>query len=467
MSGEDGLTDDVKVMLGNPKKALIAMAIPIAVASLIQSTNSIIDTVWLTSIGVEAQAAVNVLFPIFFLTIGIGNGIAVGASQAVAWRIGAKDQTGANSVAVQAVVLCLLIGIILAIIFIIFAEQLIIVGGGGSNIDACMAYAIPIFIGFPAIMVSDIFSGLLRSEGSAKRAMYIMVVGAALNILLDPIFIFGLDLGITGAAIATTVSMSLPLLLVFYWYHVKKSTFIKISFKGFHFDRGQIWDILRVGIPASMELVLLSVTMMVMNVIIDNAASVDGVAIFGNGWKIMDLFFMPTMAIGFAVTPIVAAALGAKQPDRIKGVYRLALIYGVAISFMISAVLLLFSDYLVIPFSYSDDTIVIRDQMSTFLKICAVFMPFCPLGYVSSGYFQGLGWGLKSFSIMLVLNVLRIPICLFMTNTFDGLEPIWWGLVIAEIIGSTYGGIYGTYSVHKLLKGRYPDLITIEADAQS
>lgn len=458
---EDG-TKDVEVMLGNPKKALLAMAIPIMIANLVQSMNSIIDTVWLTSLGVEAQAAVNVIFPIFFITIGLGNGIGVGASQALARRIGAMDRAGANNVASQALVLMIILSITITAIFIAFAEQIISACGGASNMDECMAYAIPIFFGIPAILISDIFSALLRSEGAAKRSMTILVLGAVLNIMLDPIFIFVLDMGVAGAGIATTLSMALPLILVVFWYCLVKDTFIRIPLRNFRFDRGIIWDIHKVGIPASLELVLMSIMMVLMNVIVDSIAPVDGVAIYGNGWKIIDIFFMPTMAIGFAIVPICAAALGARKAFKIREIYALALKYGIIISIGISVILVLFSQYLVIPFSYSESTIGIRDQMAGFLMISAVFMPFCPLGYTSAGLFQSLGWGTKSLSISVVLNFARIPICMFMAIEFATLDAVLWGIVISEILGSIYGGIYGIYSVRKLIRGGYPKLLRKE-----
>jgi len=456
MAEEVQMTKDAKIMLGDPKKALIAMAIPIVISNFIQSANNIIDTIWLTSIGVEAQAAVSVIFPIFFIVIGLGSGIAVGVSQALARRVGANNKVEANHVAEQAIVISLILSIVLTVLFLIFAEQIIFAGGGSSNMEGCMDYAIPIFIGFPVIILSDIFGGLLRSEGSSKRAMYIMVLGAGLNIVLDPIFIFVLDMGISGAAWATTISMVMPLFLVIYWYYLKKDTYVYPTFKGFGFDKALIKDIFKVGIPASLEMVLLSVMMMAMNLIIEGVGSVEGVAIYGNCWKLMDLFFMPTMAIGFAVVPLCAAAIGVKDYERVRSIYRLALKYGIIVSIVITIILLLFSNILVLPFSYSEDTMPLRPQMVTMLMICSLILPLSPLGYTSSGYFQGMGWGLKSLSIILVLNLLRIPICIAMASMYGTLESIWWGVVAAETIGALYGGIFGFYSIHKLVTGGYP-----------
>ena len=459
---EARMTKDVEIMLGNPKKAIIAMAVPVMVANFIQSINNVVDTVWLTSIGVEAQAAVNVIFPLFFLMIGFGNGIGVGASQALARRIGSMDRQGANRVAAQALMMTLVMSIILAVVFILLAEQLIAASGGASNMEACLAYAIPIFIGTPAILIGIMLSGLLRSEGAAKRSMIIHVIGVVFNMILDPIFIFGFGWGISGAAIATSLSMTVPIIIAFFWYFGNQSTFVKIPLKGFKFDLHLDWDILRVGIPASMEIILMSVTAMVMNVIIEGVSPIDGVAIFGNGFKIMDLFFMPTMAIGFSIVPICAAALGAKKASKVKETYFIALKYGILISIGISLVLVLFNQYLVLPFTYSEATIGLRDQMAFFLLISAIYMPFTPLGYTSVGYFQSMGWGLKSLSITAVLNLIRIPICLALAVSFGTLEMIWWGFVASEMIGSIYGGVFGITSIRKLLRGGYPKLLKKE-----
>ncbi len=463
---EEATTRDVAILLGNTKKALIAMAVPVMIANLIQSINNIVDTVWLTSIGVEAQAALNVIFPLFFLTIGFGNGIGVGASQAIARRIGAMDRRGANAVASQAVMLTVVVSVVLSVLFIIFAEQLIALSGGASNMEACLEYAIPIFAGIPTILLGALFSGLLRSEGAARRSMEIHVFGVVLNMVLDPIFIFVLDMGITGAAIATVIAMTAPILIALYWYYGNRSTFVRIPLKGFRFDGKLLADILRVGIPASMEIILMSLVAMVINQIIEGISPVDGVAIYGNGWKMIDLFFMPAIALGFAVVPIVAAALGARKPRKIREVYLLALKYGVIICTAIAVVLFLFAPYLVIPFSYSDATMDLRDQMAYFITICAIFMPFTPMGYTSVGYFQGMGWGLKALSITAVINLLRIPACMMLADSFGTLEMVWWGLVLSEIVGSMYGGALAVSSIRKLLRGGYPGLLRKEDFAE-
>ncbi len=183
-------TEDVKTLLGNPKKALIAMAIPMMIATVVQSANNMIDAVWLAGLGAGALAATGVVFPLFFVVMGFGNGIGVGASQALSRRIGARDYDGTSKVVAQALMIGLAGGLVMTVAFLLFAESLLSICGAGEYLDECMEYAIPILLFIPVFLIGSILSGLLRSEGASKRAMNIQVVGAAMNIVLDPIFIY-------------------------------------------------------------------------------------------------------------------------------------------------------------------------------------------------------------------------------------------------------------------------------------
>ena len=231
-------TDDVKTLLGNPKKALIAMAIPMMIATVVQSANNMIDAVWLAGLGAGALAATGVVFPLFFVVMGFGNGIGVGASQALSRRIGAGDYDGTSKVAAQAVMIGLAGGLVMTVAFLLSAEPLLSICGAGEYLDECMEYAIPILLFIPVFLIGSILSGLLRSEGASKRAMNIQVVGAAINIVLDPIFIYIFGWGIAGAAWATSISMTVSMVMGLYWYFIKKDTFVRIPLRGFRFDKG-------------------------------------------------------------------------------------------------------------------------------------------------------------------------------------------------------------------------------------
>ena len=441
---------DVDVLLGNPRKAMVAMAVPVMVAMVVQSMNNMIDAMWVAGLGTASLAAVGVAFPYFFTLMGLGNGIGVGSSQAIARRLGAGDRDGADRVAAQAFVITLLVGVVFTVIFIFITEPAMVLSGAGDYLEECVQYGMPLLIGAPFILLSSLFSSLLRSEGAAKRSMMIQMVAAGSNIILDPIFIYGLDMGIGGAAVATVVAMAISLLLGMYWYFVRRDTYIRLGFRGFRFDRSLDWDILRVGIPASMEMVTVAVVSLMMNHIVFAVDPVDGIAIYTTGWRIIDMLMIPIMAVGFAIVPVCAAAYGARRNDKVKEAYAQGLKMGILSMTAIAIVVALIAPYLVMLFTYTGETSGLADQMTIFVRIGCVFLPFIALGYVSNGFFQSLGMGMRSLSTTLFLNFVRLPIC-YLLIPMASLTALWWGMASAEIMGSVLIGVVGAFTLRALL----------------
>ena len=158
-------------ILGDPKKSLLVMVVPIAIGMIVQALNNLVDAIWVSGLGTGALAATGVVFPFFFILVGIGNGLGTGASQAIARRIGLGDREGAGKVASQVMVIGVLVGIIITVVFAFAAEPLFVAAGAGQYLAETMAYGVPIMLCAPIYMVSFIFSALLRSEGAAKRSM--------------------------------------------------------------------------------------------------------------------------------------------------------------------------------------------------------------------------------------------------------------------------------------------------------
>ncbi len=450
---ERELTDDARTLLGNPRKALVAMAIPMIIATIVQSANNMIDAIWVAGLGTAALAATGVAFPYFFIVMGIGNGIGVGASQALSRRLGAGDYEGTNRVASQALVMSLVAGAAVAVTMLLIVEPALIASGAGDYLEECMDYTVPVFIGIPVIILSSILSGLLRSEGASRRSMYIQLIGAGLNIALDPIFIYVLGWGVAGAAWATILAMSIGCLLGLYWYFVRKDTFVRIPLKGFRFDRSVDADILRVGVPASMEMVVMSLVMIIVNQIILHVDPVDGIAIYSTGWRALDMLMIPAMALGFSVVPVCAAAYGAGRMDKFRGAYRYCIELGIGVMTVVMVVALMAAPYMVSLFTYSDGTAHLADEMVMFVRIGALFLPTLILGLASAGMFQSLGMGIRSLTATVIMNILRIPICLFAT-TFGSLTALWVGMTVSEILGASIVAVWALVVLRDVMARR-------------
>lgn len=443
-------TNDVNTLTGDPKKAILAMMVPVTVALLIQSLNNIIDSVWVAGLGPNALAAVGVAFPLFFILIAIGNGIGIGASQAIARRIGAKDTNGADSAAVHGLILTIIGGAAVCVVLLLISPYLVGLIGGAGIESYCLAYTTPILIGTVPLLLSGYFSNILRSEGAAKRSMNIQILGAAINIVLDPIFIYVFGWGLGGAAWATTLSITIPLIFCVYWYKIRKSTYLKLAFKGFVFDKKYAKDIMSVGFPASMELFLISVISMIMNTIVLHAGGTETVAVYATGWRIINLLMIPLMAISSAIIPVCAACYGAKRMDRLNAAYWYALKLIIAIMLTITALAFIFAPQLAMLFTYSETTEGLREGIVELTRILVLFLPFMGLGFVSAGLFQSLGMGMKSLISTIVRNGLQIPICFFMSGL--GVVFIWWGVVTAEILGSLFMGFWGVLVLRYMVK---------------
>ena len=451
------LTKDVENLLGNPRKAILSMTVPIAISNVISSCNNIIDAIWLAGLGSAALAATGVTFPFFFLMIAIGNGIGIGAAQAIARRIGAEEYEGTHKVASQAFFMLLVSSIAISIVMLLFARPLMMIGGAGEYIEECLDYVIPLFLTAPFLMMGFLLAGLLRAEGAAKRSMNISIIGAVLNIILDPIFIYVFDWGIAGAAWATVVALSVSTLIGRYWYFGKKDTFVKIPLRHFRFDWKLDKDILRVGIPATMEMAFIAIVSLLMNNVILGVDPKDGIAIYTTGWRAMDMIMIPAMSLGNAMVPVCAAAYGARRFDKVKGAYTYSLKLGTEMMVVMTVFTFFCAPLIASLFTYGQDMSHLQEPIVQFFRICCVFLPFCAFGYVGSGFFQSLGMGTKSLVCAALKGFIRLPLCVAL-SVFGELSLLFWGVSFAELIGAFVAFVWAGITLRELLKGADKDL---------
>ena len=452
---EKEMTKDVEVLLGNPKKAILLMAIPIVIAMIAETLNNLIDAFWVVGLGPNALAAVGFVFPFFFIMIGIGNGIGVGASSAIAKRIGKGDKLGADNIAAQAIVLTIISSILIAVFLLLIQRPLLMVLGAGDTIEFCTDYATPIILLSPIVLLNAVFSNLLRSEGAAKKAMNTQILAAVINMVLDPFLIYdyGFGMGIAGAAWATVLAMLFSLLVMIYWFFVKRNTYIDIKLSGFKFDKELDADILRVGIPASSQMIFMSLIAMVMNAIIIIGGGTNGVAIYSSTWRLIQILMIPLMAVGSAIVPVCAAAYGARRYDKVKIAYNYSIKISIVMMVIFSVLTALFAEYLVVIFTYSESTAVLKDDMVLCLRLFCIFLPFTAWGFITSGFFQSLGMGMKSLISIVVWSGIQAPVCYVLVVTIGTLSSVWYGIVITEIIGPIIMGIWGMMVMRALMKG--------------
>ena len=293
-------------------------------------------------------------------------------------------------------------------------------------------------------MFSNGASGILRGEGDMKRAMYAMIVSVGLNTILDPIFIYVLDFGSAGAAIATVVSSLISAIVILYW----------ILIKNFRYDSKIAFDILKVGIPASMDMILLSVALSMYLIFISMLGRDYGVAVFSTGQRLYFFAIMPLSAIGTAITAVSGSAFGARNGDYISRSH----IYGSKISILFGTLVLIifivFATPLATMFAYTPETSHLIPGIASFLQVATLCLPLTGAGMASSYFYQGIGKG----TISLAWTVIREIICtnaliyIFGIMLGWGLIGVWSGLAVGRALAGGLNFLFARYTISKLVK---------------
>lgn len=432
------VTEGVGILLGDPEKAVIKLSIPIIVAMVVQTIYSLTDTFWVAGLGADALAAVGFAFPFFVIQMALTSGLGVGGGAAISRRIGARDKSGVDNVAVHTFVIMLALTVALTGIGLALVRNLFIYSGAGETTPLGVAYARVIFAGSFVFFFTNVANSILRSEGDSKRAMQSMVFGSVMNVVLDPIFIYVLGMGVAGAALATVISFASSGLLMFYWFFIKKDTYVSFVFHSFKFNKAIIKDIFRVAIPSSIEQVALALTALTMNYIIVNVSNTDGVAVYATAWRITSVAVAPLIGIAISLVSVSGAAFGGRDYKKARS----ALIYATRIGFLVEAAIAvavyIFAQDIAAAFTQAENTAQISAELTRLLKIMTVFYPAVAFGMLSASLFQGAGKGTSALIATLLRSLILTPLfALLFAYTFGwGLLGVWWGLVMGTFIGS-------------------------------
>ncbi|ABR55069.1 MATE efflux family protein [Methanococcus vannielii SB] len=442
-------TIGVQNLLGDPKKAIRKVSIPMVIAMSFQSLYNVVDAVWVAGLGSDALAAIGLFFPFMFALMAISNGVGVGGSSAISRRIGQNNKIAADNIAVHSIILGLIIGILLIGVIPFLSIIYSLIGASGETVRMAVQYSSILFGGGVLLLFTNIVNAILRGEGDAKRSMYAIILGSVLNILLDPIFIYVLDMGIVGAAIATLISMLVTSFLFIYWVFIKKDTYVSISLKDFKFDLKIVKEIFSIGIPASVSQLTMAFSMFLLTYIVSKAGGNDGIAVFSTGWRIVSMGTIPLVGLATGVTAVTGAAYGSKNPEKLEISYIYAIKIGILIELIIATLILIFANPITYLFTYSETSAHILDDLLVFLKYMFLFYPTLPLGMLTAAMFQGVSKGKNSLFISLLRTIiLQIPMAYIFGITFKkGLTGVWVGMILGHVIAVFIAFLIGIYTI--------------------
>ena len=448
-------TGGIKTLLGDPKKAVIKLAVPTIVAMSVTTIYNLVDAIWVSGLGADALSALGFFFPFLFMSMALATGLGVGGGSAICRAIGAKDKAGADNIAVHTIVIMLLLAVVFTIPLFIFTEDIFVLIGAGRTVALATSYGRIMFAGTVVIFFTNVANAILRGEGDARRAMLAMVTGAGINIVLDPIFIYTLGMGVSGAASASVLSMGVSSLLLSYWLFFKKDTYVSFDFRNFRFDVKILKDIFSVGLPASVQQLSMSFMMLVMNLIIVKVGGTDGVAVFSTGWRVTTIAILPLLGIATSVVAVTGAAFGAGAFRKLNITYSYALKLGIAIEVCMAIATFILAPQITAIFTQAEGSARIADDLVTFLRVICVFYPTVAFGILSSSVFQGTGRGMNALVVTILRTlVLTLPLSWIFAFILDlGLPGIWCGMVVGNIIGTLTAFVWVKIFIRNLLKG--------------
>lgn len=452
---DDEATEGVKKLLGDPKKAILSISLPMMIAMFVNSIYNIVDGFWVAGLGADALAAVGLFFPFFMIVVALGAGIGVGGSSAISRRIGSKDKKGADNTADHTIIIGVILSLLISIPLLLFLNDIFTAMTGNTNVaNLATEYGSILFGGAFILIFYNMANAILRGEGDTKRAMYAIIFGSVMNATLDPVLIYTLDLGVAGAAWSTVISMSATSLIFIYWLFYKKDTFVDFNLKRFKPDRGIIKEILEVGIPSSLAQLSMSISIVVLNVIVIAAAGSDGVAVFTSGWRIINLGIIPLIGMSMGVTAVTGAAFGARDKGKLKTSYLYAIKIGILIEVVAAVLVVIFAPQVAYIFTYSPDAARIYDDLVVFLRITSAMFVVVPLGMLTSSMFRGVKKGVRSLIVTIMRTIFfQVPFVFLLGIVLDyGLMGIWVGIVLGNLTASVITFAWGKITIENLFE---------------
>lgn len=429
-----GLTDGAIV------PALLLLSWPIVLSNLLQTAYNIADTFWLGRLGDYAVAAISVSFPIIFLFISLGAGLTIAGTALVAQYIGAERDADANYIASQTVGFVFILAVILSFLGYWFSEHVVSLMGPEPDVFAdAVVYLRTWFIGIPFIFGFFIFQALIKGYGDTVNPMKLMVASTVLNIVLDPLFIFGWGffpaMGVQGAAVATVLSRGLAsvagLMILF-----SGSLGLKITFRHLKPDFGIVKRLISIGVPAAAEMSMKAIGMTVMTGIVAGFGT-PALAAYGVGNRVASVVFLPSLGLAQATTTMVGQNLGARKEDRAEktayvssGIaFGILTLFGIATFFLSRPIAETF-----LPHDEAALTLAAR-----YISIMCLSYGFLGVMNVKNGAFRGAGRTVTAMIFAAIsLLVLRVPLGYVLSSFTDlGVDGLWWAVAIANVVGGS------------------------------
>ena len=416
------------------KRLVLSMSLPMMISMLVQALYNVVDSYFVAKVSENALAAVGMAFPYQNLMIAVAVGTGVGVNALLSRSLGAKDFDTANRTAENGVLLAVLSTLVFSIVGVVFAQPFFqaqstdpdIVSKGVAYLRICAGLSFGLFL-------EIMFERLLQSTGRTFYTMITQGVGAIINIIMDPVLIFGIgpfpEMGVAGAAAATVMGQIVAAILALI-FNITRNHEIQPSLKGFRPRASIIGRIYSVGIPTIVLNSISSVMTFGMNLILGAISTSTAVAVFNVYFKLQSFVFMPVFGLNNGMVPIVSYNFGARKRKRLTDTVRFSAILAVGIMLVGLVIIQLFPAPILGIFEASGEMLRIGVPALRIISLCFVFAGF---NIICSSTFQALGNGVLSMIMSIGRQlVVLLPAAYLLSLTGD-VTAVWWAFPIAEI----------------------------------
>ncbi|MDY5967818.1 MAG: MATE family efflux transporter, partial [Sphaerochaetaceae bacterium] len=415
------------------------MSIPIMFSMMVMALYNVVDSIFISHYSAKYLASLSIVFPLQMGIIAVCSGTAIGINSLTSRYLGAGNTDKANKVAITGMwleiissLVFILFGIFFSGVFAnAFSSDPEITNGTKAYLSICLIISTP-------LMFSSVIERLMQAEGDSIHPMIVQIVGALINIVLDPVFIFGIgpfpEMGVAGAALATVLGQIAGCILGYLFYRRINILSARIhNLIKFKPEKQTIKEIYKVALPSIVLQGLTSISTLLMNIIVV-AFSEIAVAVFGLYFKVQSFLYMPLFGLNSGVIPIVGYNYGARNKDRVVKTVRIAMAIGCSVMLLGTLLFQFFPNLILSPFKTTEE---MNKIAYVAFRIISIGFIFSAIAIVINGFFMGIGAGVSAMSVNLARQlILLVPLAFFLSKTALGISGVWVAFPISEVLST-------------------------------
>ena len=433
-------------------KLLIKQAVPASIGILVMSLNILVDTIFVGHwIGSQAIAAINVVLPVSFFIAALGMAIGIGGSSIVSRALGANEKSKALKTFGNQVTMTIALTLTLVFFGLYYIDNIIpLFGGKGTIFEPAKTYYQIVLYGVPFLALSMMGNTIIRAEGKPKYAMYAMMIPSITNLGLDILFINVMDLGMIGAAWATTGSYILCFIFIF-WFFVSKNSEMKISLIHFKLQRSIVSEISNLGSVTLSRQAIVSITYLLMNNILFDFGGITSVTSYAIVSRMLMFALFPIFGITQGFIPIAGYNYGAQNYNRVKQAIRIAIIYAMVMASLVFVLLISFPE--LITRMFTTDSLVI-EKTPTAMRWVFAATPIIAVQLIGSAYFQAVGKAIPALLLTLSRQGFFFIPLIFILPLWYGELGVWIAFPVSDVLSTLLTAyiLYREVSVKLTLK---------------